>query len=279
MVERRNYGRTRGGSEAPIFPIEELLRLIGGHGNPRVERDVQRELRQLDALGLLKAGPHALQFAKSIDELAVGEGPRERFATFAQAIPKRSVPVPRRLIRALAAGFRQADTAYVIAFLIRAVHWKAAEKRFTVDGRMLLSKTARLFGFTHRAFSAARTHLRELGWITPLEVPQYLANRYGVHDRVNLDWMPANDAVDRPERAGDRDVRSSSPSGGFDVRSSSPDLTRRLPTEIENTRRPEGPDPAGVFAKGNLKRGERNDPSQPKTSLAAPNIHDINAQS
>lgn len=270
MVERRNYGRTRSSKEAPVFPIEELLSLIGGRGNPRTERDVQRELRQLHELGLLKASTHELRFAKSIDELSVGEGGSERFAAFLQEIPNRKVPVPRRIIRALAGGFRQADTAYVIAFLIRAVHWKASEQRFTVDGRMLLGKTAQLFGLTHRAFSAARTHLRQLGWITSLEVPQYLANRYGVHDVVNVDWAPeaANDCVDNPSGAGDGDVRSSTPSARFDVRSSSPDLTRKLPTEIENTRRPEQPDRSGVSFKKDQKKSSAK-------KLAPATIHDI----
>ena len=65
MDERRNYGRTRGGKEDPVFPIEELLGLIGGRGSDRVARDVQRELRQLHELGLLQASKHELRFAKS----------------------------------------------------------------------------------------------------------------------------------------------------------------------------------------------------------------------
>jgi hypothetical protein len=177
-----------------------------------------------------------------------------------QKIPARAVPVPRRLLRALAAGLRQADTAYVLAFLIRALHWRAREQRFAVDGRMRVGRTAELFGMSPRAFTDARARLLDLGWIRALDVPQHLANRFGVHDVVNVDWVPEelvdNTACEPPAR-GDRDVRSARPRPPDDVQFASPDLTRRLPTETQTTRKLDRsrPEPDGVLAK--RRRGRR----------------------
>jgi hypothetical protein len=177
-----------------------------------------------------------------------------------QKIPARAAPVPRRLLRALAAGLRQADTAYVLAFLIRALHWRVREQRFAVDGRMRVGRTAELFGMSPRAFTDARARLLDLGWIRALDVPQHLANRFGVHDVVNVDWVPeelVDNAACEPPARGDRDVRSARPRPPDDVRFASPDLTRRLPTETQTTRRLDRsrPEPDGVLAK--RRRGRR----------------------
>ena len=249
-VERRQYGRTRNTREKPVFTIDEIQRLVGGRGNVRSTRKQQAALRHLGEIGLVTVSKHSIVFAKSTDIAAVGEGRSTGFQGFLDAIPNnaRTVPVPRRLLRALAAGFSKGDTAYVIAFLLHAVFWHRDVKRYTVDGRMKLAKTSRLFGLSPRAFTDARARLIDLGWIKPLEVPWYLANRYGVHDVVNVHWSPtcgdkvaANDAaaVDNPTAMGEgSDTGSASPNPGFDTGSASPDLTGSLPTEIENTRRP-----------------------------------------
>ena len=101
---------------------------------------------------------------------------------------------PRRLLRALAGGFGRAETLYVLGFLLRAVFWKKREGCITVDGRMKGSWLAETFSLSRRAVTGARQRLIELGWIRPLEVHQRLANRYGVHDVVNVDWSPEEGA-------------------------------------------------------------------------------------
>ena len=272
MAERRAYGRTRGGREDAVYAIREVQELVGGRGSARAARELRADVRHLAALGLVKLTAHSIEFAKSVDTLTVGEGWSEAFAAFLEDIPNRSriVPVPRRMVRALAAGFSRSVTAYIIAALIRSVFWHRDVGRYRVDGRMKLGDVHEPFGLCRRSFTTARAFLIELGWLQPLEVPQWAANRYGVHDIVNVHWSPANDAdvcadanpVDNSAPVGEgSDVGSARPSRRSDVDSATPCLNRSLPTETKNTRRPgRAPGPAGV----SFKKSE-GEPIQPPT--------------
>ena len=272
MAERRAYGRTRGGREEAVFAIREVQELVGGRGSARAARELRADVRRLAELGLVKITANSIRFAKSADTLTVGEGGSEAFANFLEDIPNRSriVPVPRRMVRALAAGFSRSVTAYIIAALIRSVFWHRDVGRYRVDGRMKLSDVHEPFGLCRRSFTTARAFLIELGWLQPLEVPQWAANRYGVHDIVNVHWSPANDAevstdanlVDNSTSVGEgSDVDSARPSRRSDVGSATPCLNRSLPTETKNTRRPgRAPGPAGVSFKK-----EKGKPIQPPT--------------
>ena len=267
MAERRAYGRTRGGREEAVYDIREVQELVGGRGSARAARELRADVRRLAELGLATITTNSIRFAKSVDGLTVGEGGGEAFADFLEGIPNRSriVPVPRRMVRALAAGFSRSVTAYIIAALIRSVFWHRDVGRYRVDGRMKLGDVHEPFGLCRRSFTTARAFLIELGWLQPLEVPQWAANRYGVHDIVNVHWSPANDAdvcteaptelppvsVDNSASVGEgSDVDSARPSPRSDVGSATPCLNRSLPTETKNTRRPgRAPDPAGVSFK------------------------------
>ena len=178
MAERRRYAKRETAKERPVYRLEELAALVGGQGSPSALRALSADVSALARTGLVVIEDHAIRFGKSPRALAVGEGCGAELEAFLGKLPslERAVPVPRRLLRALAGGFGRAETLYVLAFLVRAVFWKKREGHITVDGRMKGSWVAETFALSRRAVTGARQRLIELGWIRPLEVHQRLAS-------------------------------------------------------------------------------------------------------
>jgi len=290
MAERRRYTGPgeRGG---PLYGLQELKALIGGRGSDTATRDLSADAHRLGELGLVKISPHAITFASPIEQLAL-EDSLEDFWAFFQALPNRgrSVPVPRRTLRALAAGFSRAVTAVMLAALIRSVFWHkrpGGGGEYRIDGRTKLSWISATFGISRRAVTEARAHLIELGWLAPLETPQWQLNRWGVHDVVNVDWSPADaegtqaaEPVDNsgPEEAG-HSGGSATPPAPSSAGSASPCLNRSaLPSGDSKTRRPGAspPGPAGdCISSPEQKTGSRKRRGQAARPTGKPNIRDI----
>ena len=200
MAERRRYAKTREAKKHQRFTLEELSRLVGGRGSASAQRELAKDVRGLAEVGLVTIAPNAITFAKATDTPAVGEGSGEAFSAFLEAFSglSRPIPIPRRLLRALAAGFRRTDTFYVIGALLRSVFWKKQEGHITIDGRMKASWVAQTFGISLRGAKEARAHLIEIGWLTPLDSAHWLERKYGAHAAINIHWTPANDAAGEP---------------------------------------------------------------------------------
>ena len=131
--------------------------------------------------------PHAIEFAVSVDQIAVDD--ITGFWAFFDQLPnrRRTVPVPRRTVRALAAGFQSSVTGLMIALMIRSLFWHKAERRYRVDGRTKASWVVEVFGIARRSVTEARGRLLELGWLSELESEQWQLNRYGAHDQINVE--------------------------------------------------------------------------------------------
>lgn len=201
MAERRRYtsdDRTR--PTKPHYRLEEVRSLVGGRTSPTAERDLRADLRHLAATGLVSVDATTIRFAERAEDLS-NEIDLTGFWDFFRQLPnrQRTVPVPRRTLRALAAGLRRAETAYVLAALIRSVFWHKETKRYRTDGRTKLSWISQVFGISRRAVTDARARLIELGWIQPLEAPQWALNRWGVHEAVQVDHT----LQEAPERESD----------------------------------------------------------------------------
>ena len=295
MAEQRCYAKKQTAKERPVFKVEQVAKLVGGSGSDSALRELRADIRALATIGLVKMGDHAICFAKSPDTLSVGEGrggPIDALRAFLGSFPniERTVPMPRRLTRALAAGFRRAETLYILAFVLRSVFWKKREGHFTVDGRMKGSWVASTFDLSRRAVSMARKHLIEIGWIAPLEVHQVAANQWGVHDVVNVHWQPgwtpANDqpaeespqtptelppdSVDKSEVDSPQPTAGfASPLGGSAAGFASP-INKKTPLKRKlNTRR------LDLSGSGSASGGNRKKKGGGDGPLAAPSLRDV----
>lgn len=283
LAERRRYTSPEHRGSKPLYTMTEFSRLVGGQGGQRALRELRGDMRRLSRLGLVRITKHAIVFAVSADQITLGgEEAQERggggggdergggvddlsgFWSMFNAMPnhRRSVPVPRRLLRALAAGFSKGATALISALLIRGLFWHKQTGDYRTDGRYKLSWIAEHFGISRRAATEARAGLIALGWIEPLAVNQWEMNRWGLHDRIVPEWSHTDQnapgqhtdpqaAVGGPEQGGRKeetqahtnppsspllpphpgqpsDSRSASPKPENDTRSASPDLTDSL---------------------------------------------------
>ncbi len=238
MAARRRFN----GSEHCRFPLEEVKRLVGGRGSQTADAELARDVRRLARLGLVTISEHAIAFAVSIEQIHVEE--ISGFWTMFNAMPhqRRSVPVPRRMLRALAAGYTTGVTAVVLATMIRSLFWHKQEGGYRTDGRTKRKWIADVFGVSMRTVTDAKARLTELGWLIPLDTPQWLLNRYGAHDRINIDWIiesnheSSGGGVSCESSQGE----SASPRRDLGGGSASPDLTDSSSSNEEelNTRRP-----------------------------------------
>lgn len=188
MHERR---RAAGKAEKGRYGVAEMRRLIGG------ERITDHELRQdcdqLRTCGLAEVAGVSIRFVSVAADAMSGQG----FDTFLKALPnnRRTVPVPRRVIRLLAGGLPRAVAATLIAMLIRGMFWQREHAKHRIDGRVKAKWIADQFGLSLRAVKEARQRLEQLGWISILPAAQWERNRWGLHYAINVDWVPPGESA------------------------------------------------------------------------------------
>lgn len=240
MAERRSACSAttlRSLRKQPSFALDELSALVGGKSRGEALLALQGDLRRLKAVGLATLSAHQIDFATAIDQITVPDvsGFHAMLAQFQNR--SRAVPVPRRMLRALAAGFGRATTGVVIAMLIRSLFWHN-ERGYRVDGRTKGSWIAEAFGISRRAVTDARAKLIELGWLQPLETEQWKLNKWGAHDAINAAWTQTTEQ----SRA---ESEFASPPSENRTEIASPDLNSSPSTKILKTRNPARPDLAG----------------------------------
>jgi len=311
MAERRRYTNPANGPERPLYTLDEIKALVGGRGSKSADAELSADVHRLGLLGLVRIQEHAIEFAVSIDQLSVDD--TDGFWSMFNLLPhpRRSVPVPRRVLRALAAGFTRGMTAVVLATLIRSLFWhknpmgggkrrsggaETGEGTYRIDGRTKREWISEVFGVSARTVTDARARLIELGWLVPLETPQWLLNRYGTHDAINTEWDPrdlsACESSGGVEDGGEPSCapeslqgESASPSAEFPGESASPDLNKSLPlTGNLKTRKPAQPSHDGrsgsagaslCSAVGGRKKKKGGKPGRVRDG--EPNIRDVQA--
>ncbi len=280
MVERRHY-TAKDKRGCATYGLPELKALVGGRGSKTADYALSGDLRRLSELGLVQFATRSITFAQSFDQIAV-EDNSGLYAMWEQMHPKtrgRAVPVPRRTLRALAAGFTTADTAYILAALIRSVFHQTAKGSYTTDGRTKDIWVAETFGLSLKAIRTARKHLAQIGWLEEQPTHQNLRNLYGTHVTVNVDWSPSD--ASRPHAT---DVVDN-PSVG-EGRSSGGSSTHRSPITAENATPRNRSALSKERSKNQRSRGRAPDPSgdcidqleeknSDRRSLGEPNIRDI----
>ena len=280
MAERRRYTKP-GGRTKPSYSTGELKALVGGRGSDSADAALSADIRRLARIGLVSIAGHAIGFAEAIDEIALDDV--SGFHDMLEKVPhqRRTVPVPRRVIRAMAAGFTRGMTAVVLATLIRSLFWHKAQGAFRTDGRTKREWIADVFGVSLRSVTEGRARLIDLGWLVPQETSQFLLNRYGAHDQVNTDWSAADAEIGAGEASVAAQVESASLSVVFRGESASP-LNRSLPQEGNqfNNRTSVRPPklgragPSGVLIDSTLEMKKAGHRPRPK-SPSSPNIRNV----
>lgn len=265
MAERRRAGERAGTREhktRPHYRAEEVAQLIGSRSSEGAIADLRSDLRRLARVGVVVVDAHAITFAASMDDITVDD--RSGLQVMFDRIPnqRRRVPVPRRTLRALAAGQSRAVTGVMLAMLIRSLYWHRESEQYRIDGRTKGSWIADVFGLSRRAVTDARTVLCEMGWMTPLDAPQWALNRWGAHDRINPEWSCSGgrEVVEEGTAGTSDDGESANPHRQSGVESASPCLNRSLPlTGNPTTRRParRRADRSGVATNSQGRDGRR----------------------
>lgn len=235
MHEKRQWTKGGKGGKRPLYELQEIRRLIGSADTKTALTALSADVKRLGRLGLVEIAAHRITFAASIEQINVED--MASFWTMFGLIEnnRRTVPMPRRTCRALAAGFRPAVMATMIGLMLRGLYWHKREGQYRVDGRTKRSWVAQVFGVSERAITDARATLIELGWLKPLECQQWLLNRYGAWDQINVHAFGPRQAVAASGGTG----QSASPRPDNTGQSASPDLnSSALSTRDLNTRRP-----------------------------------------
>ena len=275
MSERRRYSK----GTYTFFGVEELQRLVGGRGSERSAEDLASDLRKLAKVHLVSMDAQAITFAKKIEELKTENTDTIKAMLCSMPHLHRAVPVPRRMLRALAGGLPKSSTAVSLAIMIRSLFWKAKEQCYRTDGRTKLCWISEVFGISRRAATDGHDHLLHMGWISSLEMTVWQRNRWGLHDRVNVDWKAnaqvevakACNGSENSPKTRELSSDSASPNPDFPVDYASPDQTKKLSNENLTTRKPgENPRPhSGVSKKPDKQQG-RGD-----KVTTQPRLHDV----
>lgn len=287
MRERRNYSKPEGDARRkPLYGLDELKSLVGGRGSATADAALAADLRHLARVGLMIMTQHDIRFATKADQLGIEDLAEFRIMLEKLLHPRRSVPVPRRVLRALAGGFTAGMAAVTLAVLIRSVFWHkdggGGERTgedggaFRIDGRTKRDWIAEVFGVTPRTVTEARARLIELGWLLPLNTPQHLLNRYGAYNAINAGWNPSEVKHDGEKKSGCDAAGSSSPEADFSGGSSSPSSNKNTsPPGNQNQKLRPGAGPAGVSSGSTRKKGRG---GSTEASATAPNIRDIRSE-
>lgn len=170
------------------FRFEELQSLVGAPGVAQLRRSIAR----LESSGLLA-------WSESAIRIDVGPGSAGTVAGICPKLLGRKVPVPRRIIRHLAAGSSRAIVATVFAHLIRCLHYR--DGQCVSGGFCKASWVSETFGVHVRNVKAARQQLIRLGWLIPATCPQRVMNGLGMGMEINLLWASGSSGARRADSA------------------------------------------------------------------------------
>lgn len=281
----RRCGRPAPAPPPRRFGLDELQGLTG-----LPPARLKKSLPRLQTAGLLAWSESAMEFPDSPAAVPISD--RAGFERFVERLPRRRVPVPRRILRLLAGKRPPALIAAVLGCSIRCLRFK--DGALLDRGRVKASWIAEAFGVSLRRIQQARRDLIAMGWLVPMEAEQWELNSWGAHVRINLAWSyttagatepaaPAREAllpsgapaaarpaVPTPNHrvASDRS-ESSPPPADFGAKSSPPDLNSK-PFQEEKNQKPASSGSTGFFQ-------PRIGGEKPKTPLstARPILRDV----
>lgn len=277
MAERRRYTKSLDASgqekRKPSYGIDEIQSLVGGRGSKTARAELSVDVQKLASVGLVVIGERSISFAESVGNLDIEDA--DGFSEMLGMLPheRRVVPVPRRILRALAGGLTTGMAAVVLATLIRSLFWHKGKGAYRVDGRTKREWIVRVFGVSERSVTEARARLIDLGWLVPLDTPQWMLNRHGAHDRINTDWSAGENGGG--ENANDNAGESASPQSDSRGGSASPDQNRFSSSSMNLETRTSAPTRAGPSGASRHTRGRRDSVSSKKKRRCKPYLRNV----
>lgn len=197
---------TAGEGRALTYTLDELQSLVGGDGGPKLRAC----LRRLERANLVCWSEAQIRFAKRLESTRLRE-PARALAMLA-AMPRMGrVPLPRRMLRHLAAAGRRVELATVLGHAIRSLRYKRGE--VWPAGCTPARWIAETFGVAESRVRAERQRLVEGGWLEPADAGWSHRQRFGARFVVNLAWDAVADPAgqqappvprSRPPRADNR---------------------------------------------------------------------------
>lgn len=173
------------------FTLSELGPLVGGVG----DRAVASAIRRLERAGLLRWADSAVTHGTDVH---CEDAARADFlSTLAKVTNhRRLVPIPRRVIRYLAAETRPVLIATGLGHCLRCLYYRRGVCE--PYGTCKASWVADVFEVDLRNVKAARGALVSLGLLIPQPCSQFRLNRWGLPVVVNLAWKATGDASESP---------------------------------------------------------------------------------
>lgn len=185
----------------PRFRIDELQSLVGGEGGQHLRASVRR----LESESLLKWSETSIRQADRFDRLT------EEAQGFVSRVTnhRRRIPVPRRLLRLLAAESRPVFVATAIGHLLRCMYYR--NHQCSPSGLCKASWIADRLEVDERNVKAARKELEQRGVLIRDAARQTFLNRHGVPMRFNLSWEGVSRRTKTPPRRSDSATESPPP--------------------------------------------------------------------
>jgi hypothetical protein len=163
------------------YGIKELRTLVAGRGGE------EGSIHRLQAVGLLSWSATEITFAQEVSELCLCDVSSLHEMLSRIQNHRRQVPVPRRVVRFIAAPSKRCVIATLLGHLIRCLYYHAGE--CVSGGFCKASWVAEVFTIDLRNVKASRKFLAQtLGLLQCVPIPQSLKNRYGQKVLINLAW-------------------------------------------------------------------------------------------
>lgn len=175
----------------PRFRIEELHKLVGGVGGEHLRASVRR----LQAASLLTWSDTSIRHLVRLSAL-----PEDSQAFVSRVTNhRRKIPVPRRLLRLLAAESRPVMVATAVGHLCRCMYYR--NNRCSPSGLCKASWIADHLEVDERNVKAARKELEKRGVLIRDKASQKFLNWKGVPMRFNLHWKGISRRTETPPQA------------------------------------------------------------------------------
>jgi len=231
MAERRQAAKRRQrrcrlqpGQEKAVrvVMVEECARLL----RARDSRVAAGAIQRLARAGLISVSDRGIEFCGD------GPSPRSEAGLAGQHggnVPRRTMVIPRRILRHLAAGVAVVEAATILGHLLRCVFYHRGIGWRSV-GSCSTRYVAELFAVDARSVKRARRTLIGAGWLIAQAADHWHVQAHGSRMGVVLGWCPGDVAAGQRQ-----DASRMSPLAALQAHRLSPPVSNRtLPLESKN---------------------------------------------